>query len=164
MFLLFALRGRGLRVTGDYRQAGGAPLRKAVLQTARLETTSTKRRNSFIGQDAVRASAVRDDLLLGIKLGEARFKLAQTYERMNNLRAAFPEYIRAADALPEARAAQLKAIEVLLLSGKFEDAVCEIGAGRLAEGDRYQGAMQTPPTNISPGGHVGVVGPFGTDV
>ena len=64
-------------VTGDDRQAGGAPLRKAVLQTTRLETTSTKRRNCFVREDAVGASAVGDDLLSGIEFSEARFKLAQ---------------------------------------------------------------------------------------
>ena len=41
---------------------------------------------------------------------------------MANLRAAFPEYIRAADALPDNRDAQLKATQVLLLAGRFEDA------------------------------------------
>ena len=40
------------------------------------------------------ASAVK----LDPKFGAARFKLAETYERLNNLRAAFAEYIRAADA------------------------------------------------------------------
>src|SRR5436190_664716 len=64
------------------------------------------------------ASAVK----LDPKFGQARFKLAQTYERMNNLRAAFPEYVRAADALPDDRDAQIKATQVLLLSGRFEDA------------------------------------------
>ena len=64
------------------------------------------------------ASAVRIDP----KFGKARFKLAETYERMNNLRAAAPEYIRAADALPDDRDVQLKAITVLLLGGRFEDA------------------------------------------
>jgi phenylacetate-CoA ligase len=49
-------------------------------------------------------------------------------------------------------------------SGKFEDTVCEIGADRPIEADRYAGKTQTPPKNTSPGGHVGVVGPFGTDV
>src|SRR5438105_404718 len=59
------------------------------------------------------ASAIK----LDPKFGEARLKLAQTYERMNNLRAAFPEYIRAADALPNDRDAQIKATQVLLLAG-----------------------------------------------
>ncbi len=64
------------------------------------------------------ASAVKLDPMFG----EARLKLAQTYERMNNTRAAFPEYIRAADALPDNREAHVKAAEVLLLQGRFEDA------------------------------------------
>jgi tetratricopeptide (TPR) repeat protein len=68
------------------------------------------------------ASAVK----LDPKFGEARFKLAETYERLNNVRAAFPEYIRAADALPDDRKAQLRATEVLLLSRRFEDAKARV--------------------------------------
>ena len=64
------------------------------------------------------ASAVK----LDPRFGEARLKLAETHERMNNPRAAFPEYIRAADALPDNRDAQLKATNVLLLAGRFDDA------------------------------------------
>ena len=64
------------------------------------------------------ANAVRIDP----KFGNARLKLAETYERMNNLRAAFPEFVRAADALPENRDAQINATQVLLLGGRFEDA------------------------------------------
>src|SRR6186713_720360 len=51
------------------------------------------------------ANAVR----LDPKFGEARLKLAETYERMNNLRAAWPEFVRAADALPDNRDVQIKA-------------------------------------------------------
>src|SRR5437867_13319163 len=64
------------------------------------------------------ANAVR----LDPKFGEARLKLAETYERMNNPRAAFPEFIRAADALPDNRDAQIKATEIQLLGLRFEDA------------------------------------------
>jgi tetratricopeptide (TPR) repeat protein len=64
------------------------------------------------------ASAVRIDP----KFGEARLKLAQAYERLNDLRAAYPEFIRAADALPQDRDAQLKAIQIFLLAGRYEDA------------------------------------------
>jgi tetratricopeptide (TPR) repeat protein len=64
------------------------------------------------------ASAVQIDP----KYGEARLKLAETYERMHNVRAAFPEFIRAADALPDNREAQIKATQLLLLAGRFEDA------------------------------------------
>ncbi len=62
-------------------------------------------------------SAVR----LDPKFGDARYKLAQTYERLNNLRDAYAEYIRAADASPDNREAQLKATQLLLLAGRFDD-------------------------------------------
>ena len=64
------------------------------------------------------ANAVRIDP----KFGEARLKLAETYERMGNAQAAYPEFIRAADALPENRDLQLKATQLLLLGRRFEDA------------------------------------------
>jgi tetratricopeptide (TPR) repeat protein len=64
------------------------------------------------------ASAVKLDPMFG----EARLKLAETHERMNNLRAAYPEYVRAADALPDNREAQIKATDALLKSGRFDDA------------------------------------------
>src|SRR5262245_45063994 len=64
------------------------------------------------------ANAVRIDP----KFGEARLKLAETYERMNNIKAALPEFIRAADALPDNRDAQLKATQILIALGRFEDA------------------------------------------
>lgn len=54
--------------------------------------------------------------------GDAHLELARTYERMNNMRAAIPQYVRAADALPDNRDLQLKAGQVLLLSGRFDDA------------------------------------------
>lgn len=70
------------------------------------------------------ASAVKIDP----KFGEARFKLAEAYERLNNLSAAFPEYVRAADALPDDRKAQVKATQVLLVAGRFEDAKARVAA------------------------------------
>jgi tetratricopeptide (TPR) repeat protein len=54
--------------------------------------------------------------------GEARLALAEAFERKGDLPAAAAEYIRAADALPDHRDAQLKATEVLVLAGRFEDA------------------------------------------
>jgi tetratricopeptide (TPR) repeat protein len=65
---------------------------------------------------------------LDSKFGEARFKLAQAYERLNNLPAAFPEYIRAADALPNDRDAQMKAAHILLLNRRFDDAKSRVAA------------------------------------
>jgi len=66
-----------LDIAGDDRQPGSAPLRKAILQAARLEATSAKRGHGLVGQNAVRSAAIGDDLLGAIELGEARFKLAQ---------------------------------------------------------------------------------------
>ena len=82
------------------------------------------------------ASAVKIDPMFG----EARLKLAETHERMNNLRAAYPEYIRAADALPDNRDAQLKATQVLLLGGRFEDAKAR-AASLLQKNDKDVEAM-----------------------
>src|SRR5688572_18989087 len=79
------------------------------------------------------ASAVQLDPLFG----EARWKLALTYERMGNARAAFPEFIRAADALPDDRAAQVKATELLLLARRFDDAK-----------DRAAVLLQKNPTDV----------------
>jgi tetratricopeptide (TPR) repeat protein len=64
------------------------------------------------------ANAVRIDP----RFGEARLKLAETYERMGNAQAAFPEFIRAADALPDNRDLQLKATQLLLIARRYQDA------------------------------------------
>jgi tetratricopeptide (TPR) repeat protein len=64
------------------------------------------------------ASAVKIDR----KYGAAHLKLAQTYERMGNLRSAFPAFVRAADALPDNRQVQIKATELLLIARRFDDA------------------------------------------
>ena len=64
------------------------------------------------------ASAVK----LDPTFGEARLKLAETHERLNNLQAAYSEYIRAADALPDNRELQIKATQLLLMGRRFDDA------------------------------------------
>jgi tetratricopeptide (TPR) repeat protein len=61
------------------------------------------------------------------QLGTARYKLAETYERLNRLHEAYAEFIRAADVLPD-RDVQLKAIEVLLLVGRFDEAKARAGS------------------------------------
>lgn len=70
------------------------------------------------------ASAIQIDA----RYGEAHWKLAQTYERMGNVRAALPTYIRAADALPNDYSAQVKATELLLLARRFDDAKARASA------------------------------------
>jgi tetratricopeptide (TPR) repeat protein len=82
------------------------------------------------------ASAVKIDP----KFGAALLKLAETYERLNNLRAAFPAFVRAADALPDDRNVQLKATQVLLVTGRFGDAKARMAA-LLAKNPRDVEAM-----------------------
>ena len=54
--------------------------------------------------------------------GDARYKLADTYARLGDLRRALPEYVRAADLLSHSVEAQIKAAQGLLLAGRYEDA------------------------------------------
>jgi tetratricopeptide (TPR) repeat protein len=56
------------------------------------------------------------------KFGAARWKLAQAYEKSGNPGAAFREFIRAADLLPENAEVQIQAAAYLMLAGQFEDA------------------------------------------
>ena len=63
-------------------------------------------------------NAIQQDPLFG----DARWKLAETYARMQNHQRAFPEYIRAADLLPNDANVQLRAGSYLLLAQRYEDA------------------------------------------
>lgn len=54
--------------------------------------------------------------------GEAHLKLAEADVKNDNLKAAFPEYVRAADLLPDRADVQIKAGNLLLLAGRFLDA------------------------------------------
>jgi tetratricopeptide (TPR) repeat protein len=56
------------------------------------------------------------------RYGEARLKLADAYAAAGNPAAAFREYVRAADLLPQSNEAQMKAATYLLLANQFDDA------------------------------------------
>jgi tetratricopeptide (TPR) repeat protein len=56
------------------------------------------------------------------KRGDVRTKLADAYMRARDLGNAYQQYIRAADLLPTDKDAQLRAGNMLLLAGKFDDA------------------------------------------
>jgi putative PEP-CTERM system TPR-repeat lipoprotein len=56
------------------------------------------------------------------RFGEARYKLATAYARVNDLPGAYREYIRAADLMPGNMESQLKAGQMLVLARQFEDA------------------------------------------
>ena len=60
------------------------------------------------------------------KFGEARYRLAQTYLRMDQPVWAFQEYVRAADLLPDNMDAQVQSVKFLLVAGRFEDAKTRI--------------------------------------
>lgn len=64
----------------------------------------------------------RNALQQDSRFGEARLKLAQVYETQGDSQNATREYVRAADALPNDPAVQVKAGAFLSLSQRFEDA------------------------------------------
>ena len=74
------------------------------------------------GQTGKAIAEYRNALRRDPRFGEARFKLAEAYSTQGNVTAAFREYIRAADLLPNDAAAQSKAAEYLLAARRFEDA------------------------------------------
>ena len=73
-------------------------------------------------QYAEAALDYRNAIKIDPLFGEARRKLAETYERSGDPQNAFREYIRAADLLPDNADLQLKAAKYLLAAGLFEDA------------------------------------------
>jgi tetratricopeptide (TPR) repeat protein len=67
------------------------------------------------------------------RFGEARYKLAESYVRVNDPAGAYREYIRAADLMPANVEAQVKAGQMLLLARQFEDA--KVRADRILAND-----------------------------
>jgi len=64
----------------------------------------------------------RNALRRDSRFGEARWKLAETYEKQKNAAAAFREYVRAADLLQDRADVQVKAGTYLLVAQQFDDA------------------------------------------
>src|SRR5262245_4820295 len=54
--------------------------------------------------------------------GEARFKLADAYEKTGDQRNALREFVRAADLMPDNVEAQLRAGKLLIVAGQFPEA------------------------------------------
>ena len=79
----------------------------------------------------------KNTINLDARYGEARYKLAEVYERQNDAQSAFNEFIRAADLLPDREEVQVRAGYLLLLAGRYED------AKRIAEA-----LITTHPKNI----------------
>ncbi|HYT74865.1 MAG TPA: tetratricopeptide repeat protein [Vicinamibacterales bacterium] len=73
-------------------------------------------------QYAEAALAYRNALKIDPLFGDARLKLAQTYEKSGDLGNAIREYVRAADLLPDNIPVQITAAKYLLMAGQMEDA------------------------------------------
>ena len=70
--------------------------------------------------------------------GETHLKLAETHMANDDLRSAYPEFLRAADGLPDSEDAQLKAGNLLLMAGKYQDAKT-----------RARAALKKNPKNVA---------------
>lgn len=111
------IRGVGVvGLAGVLASGCSNPERDKVRHLERGNEYASEKRDEFALVEYL--SAVKIDP----QYGEAHLKLAETYQRMGNLRDAFPSYVRAADSMPDNRDVQLKATQVLLLSGRFDDA------------------------------------------
>ena len=77
------------------------------------------------------------------RFGEARLKLAETYEKLNDRQNAYREYIRAADLLPTNVEVQVKAAALLLATRQFEDAK-DAGRKSASQGPEERGRARDP--------------------
>src|SRR4051812_5848341 len=64
----------------------------------------------------------RNAIALDARDGDARLKLAHAYESLGEPKNAYPEYIRAADLLPDNVDAQMQAGRMLLSVGQYPEA------------------------------------------
>src|SRR5262249_35403423 len=64
----------------------------------------------------------RQALAYSPRAGDIHMKLAKLYMKMDDLHGAYPEFLRAADAMPDDENAQLQAGNLLLLAGRFQEA------------------------------------------
>lgn len=84
--------------------------------------------NRYASQGRYREAIIeyRNALRQDPRFGEARYRLAEAYLRTDQPHAALPEYVRAADLLPDNVHAQIQAVALLLVAGRFEDARARI--------------------------------------
>ena len=80
----------------------------------------------------------RTALAYAPRSGETHLKLADAHMKNDDLRSAFPEYLRAADSLLDDEDAQLKAGNLLLMAGRFQEAKT-----------RARTALKKNPKNVS---------------
>ena len=92
------------------------------LETAKREYVRLGDENVTRAKYKEAAIHYRNALQQDPQFGEARLKLAETYERLGDVKNALAEYVRAADLLADNADVQVKAANVLLLARRFEDA------------------------------------------
>jgi tetratricopeptide (TPR) repeat protein len=80
----------------------------------------------------------RNAIAQDARFGEARLKLAATFDANGDKRNAFGEYIRAADVMPENVEAQLRAGKILMAAGQFPEARA-----------RAEAALAKEPRNVN---------------
>ncbi len=80
--------------------------------------------NRYSAENRFNEAAIeyRNAIQIDARYAEARVKLAETYERLEDRANALGEYVRAADLLPDDRGIQLTAGGYLLLAGRAEEA------------------------------------------
>jgi putative PEP-CTERM system TPR-repeat lipoprotein len=84
--------------------------------------------NEFFEQKKYQEAVVqyRNAIAIDERLGEARYKLAESYAALGDGANAFRHYVRAADLLPNDNDVQLKAATLLSLAGQFDDAKARV--------------------------------------
>jgi cellulose synthase operon protein C len=80
----------------------------------------------------------RQALAYSPKAGDIHLKLARLYVKMDDLHDAYPEFLRAADAMPDDDNAQLQAGNLLLMAGRYQDAK-----------NRARVALKNNPKNVA---------------
>src|SRR4029434_625453 len=95
----------------------------------------TKRGTDYLQQKKYAEAIVelRTALHLDPNLGEVRVKLADAYTATGDSRNGFREIVRAADLLPKTATVQIRAGNILLAAGSFDDANAR--ANRVLEND-----------------------------
>ena len=95
--------------------------------------------DAYVAQGKLNEAVIeyRNAIQQDARFGDARYKLAEVYTRLNELPNAMREYIRAADLLPDRADVQLKAGTMLLLAGQYDDAKA-----------RAEQALKVQPTSL----------------
>ena len=107
--------------------------------------------NEFFEQKKYQEAVVqyRNAIAIDERLGEARYKLAESYAALGDGTNAFRHYVRAADLLPDNNEVQMKAATALAMAGQFDDAKARVQ--RVLDSDPRNAAAHVLLGNILAG-------------